>query len=129
MAEVHPASESEEEEIEAAPVKAVGGGELEDTKIIELLRIGTCKHSDRNGHRRSSRDRRYHSKDRHRSLRRHRDDRDHRDIHRTHYKRRTPSPPSSSSSSSSDYSSDRSSSVSSSTRKRRTTPHFKFKIG
>jgi hypothetical protein len=129
MAEVHPASESEEEEIEAAPVKAaLGGRELGDTEITEPLRIGTCKHSDRNGHRRSSRDRRYHSKDRHRSPRRHRDDRDHRDTHRTHYKRRTPSS-SSSSSSSSDYSSDGSSSVSSSTRKRRTTPHFKFKIG
>lgn len=143
MTETRQASE-DDAVAEAESVPALGAEvevrekdrEVGDMDSTEPHRKGTCRDSERNGHIRSSRDRRYHSKDRHHDHRHHRDHREHReyrehrnerrDTHRT-YKRRSPS--SSSSSSSSSYSSDASSSISSSTRKRRNTPHYKYKAG
>jgi len=132
---------ADDAEVEAAPARRAEvevrekDREVGDMDSTEPHRKGTCRDSERNGHIRSSRDRRY-SKDRHQEYRHHRDHRDYReprehkndrrDTHRNYPKRRSPS---SSSSSTSSYSSDASSSISSSTRKRRNTPHYKYKAG
>jgi hypothetical protein len=68
MTEARPVSECKEDgEVEGVRVTATAtGADRVVADITGSRSIGTCQHSDRNGHKHPSRDRRQYSNDRHR---------------------------------------------------------------